>query len=132
MHELAVREAVPVLSRAELDAMRAANTRLAQALRLNDVDAALEADDAFHDVAVSACANRIVISVLEEVTPLIRRVERLRFASLAGRGSVASHDVIIELCASGDADGAAVAARTNWKTLEGLLDRSSDDELSAR
>jgi DNA-binding GntR family transcriptional regulator len=61
-------------------------------------------------------------TVLEQVTPLIRRVERVRFSSLTGRGSVAMHDKIISLCAAGDADQAGLAARVNWQTLTLLLD----------
>jgi DNA-binding GntR family transcriptional regulator len=125
MHELAVREAVPVLSAAELDAMRAANSRFAAALGAEDVEAALLADDEFHDVAVAASANLVIRSVLEQVTPVLRRLERLRFSSLTGRGSVAQHEKIISLCAAGDADNAAVAARVNWQTLQPLLDASA-------
>lgn len=122
MHELAVREAVPQLSTHELDAMREANQRFADAMRRNDVEAALAADDAFHEVAVAASANPAIRSVLEQVTPLLRRVERLRFSSLTGRGSVALHDKIISLCAAGDAEQAGLAARVNWQTLQLLLD----------
>jgi DNA-binding GntR family transcriptional regulator len=122
MHELAVREALPNLSAAELHAMRAANTRFADALRQGDVDGAVAADDDFHDVAVTACANDAVRSVLEQFTPVLRRVERLRFSSLSGRGSVAQHERIIALCAAGDVDAAAAATRANWQTLAPLLD----------
>jgi DNA-binding GntR family transcriptional regulator len=128
MHELAVREAVPVLSESELVAMRQANERFAEALRRNDADAALAADDDFHDVAVVASANAAIRSVLEQVTPVLRRVERLRFSSLTGRGSVALHEKIIALCAAGDADRAAIAARVNWQTLKPLLDTASEGE----
>jgi DNA-binding GntR family transcriptional regulator len=124
MHELAVREALPNLSAAELDAMRAANARFAAALRANDVDAAIAADDDFHDVAVTACANSAVRAVLEQFTPLLRRLERLRFSSLSGRGSVAQHDRVIALCAAGDVDGAVAATRANWQTLAPLLETS--------
>lgn len=122
MHELAVRAAVPNLSSVELDAMRAANARFAAALREDDVDAAVAADDAFHAVPVTACANQALSSVLEQFTPLLRRVEQLRFSSLSGRGSVAQHERIIALCAAGDAEGAAAASRANWQTLAPLLD----------
>lgn len=121
MHELAVREAVPLLSEHELRAMRAANRRFARALKAHDVDAALAADDDFHEVAVAACANPMVRSVLEQVTPMLRRIERIRFSSLTGRASVALHDRIIELCTTGNADAAARAARDNWLTLEPVL-----------
>lgn len=122
MHELAVREAAPNLSAAELDAMRAANERFAAALRTGDVDAAIAADDAFHEVPVAACANPALVSVLEQFTPVLRRVERLRFSSLSGRSSVAQHDRIVALCESGDVEGAVAATRVNWATLNPLLD----------
>ncbi|MTE22382.1 FCD domain-containing protein [Streptomyces sp. TRM43335] len=128
MHELAVREALPNLSVAELDAMREANARFADALRGNDVDAAIAADDDFHGVAVTACANPAVRTVLEQFTPVLRRVERLRFSSLSGRGSVAQHDRIVDLCEAGDTDGAAAATRANWQTLAPLLDTLPPDD----
>ncbi len=107
MHELAVRTAVPNLSRAKLDTMREANSRFAAALR--------------HDDA-AACANGAVRAVLEQFTPVLRRVVRLRFSSLSGRSSVAQHQQIIELCEAGDAEGAAAAVRANWQTLIPLID----------
>ncbi|NUW40097.1 GntR family transcriptional regulator [Nonomuraea rhodomycinica] len=127
MHELAVREALPGLSAAELDAMRAANERFADALRRDDVEAAIAADDDFHGVLVTASANAAIRSVLEQFTPMLRRLERLRFSSLSGRRSVAQHERIIALCAAGDAEGAAAATRANWETLEPLLDALPDE-----
>ncbi len=52
MHELAVREAVPQVDAVELDAMREANARFADALRRNDAEAALEADDAVEGLSL--------------------------------------------------------------------------------
>jgi DNA-binding GntR family transcriptional regulator len=126
MHELAVRGAVLLLSDYELDQMRAANARFATALQNGDAEAALAADDQFHDVAVTASANPVIRSVLEQVTPVLRRVERLRFSSLSGRGSVAAHDNIIRFCAAGDVEHAALAARANWQTLAPLLDATEE------
>ncbi|MEU6782775.1 GntR family transcriptional regulator [Nonomuraea angiospora] len=122
MHELAVREALPNLSAGELDAMREANARFADALRRDDADAALAADDAFHGIPVIASANHAIRAVLDQFTPVLRRVERMRFSSLSGRGSVAQHERIIALCAAGDVEGAALAVRANWGTLVPLLD----------
>lgn len=127
MHELAVREAVPVLTKADLEAMRRANIRFKAALAAHDVDAALAADDEFHDVAVTASANLSIRAVLEEVTPLLRRVERLQFASLTGRGSVTLHNRIISHAGAGDAEAAAAAARVNWLTLQPLLEKGLPD-----
>ncbi len=126
LHELAVRLAVPHLSSEELDEMRAANRDFADALDRSDADAALSADDRFHAVAVAACGNALVQELLDQVTPKLRRVERLRFSSLAGRSSVAQHDRIVALASAGDVDGAAAAARENWQTLGRMLPLEPD------
>lgn len=42
---------------------------------------------------------------------MLRRVERLRFGSLTGHGSVAQHERIVDLCAASEVDGATLAAR---------------------
>ncbi len=117
MHELATRLAVPQLTPAAITAMEAANERFAAALEQLHVDDALHADDAFHAVLVTASANAMIAEVLEYVTPLIRRAERQRFSSLAGRDSVAQHRAIIERCRAGDAEGAALLNRENWLSL---------------
>jgi DNA-binding GntR family transcriptional regulator len=130
LHELAVRDAVPQLTEADLEAMRDANAEFAHALRHDDVGAAIVADDEFHDVAVRASANPLLPGLLEQVTPLLRRLERARFSSLAGRASVADHERIIELCAQGRADEAGAAARENWSTLGRLLLLDDGDEAT--
>jgi DNA-binding GntR family transcriptional regulator len=128
LHELAVRDAVPLLTESDLDDMRTANARFAAALREGEVDAALAADDDFHAVAVRASANPLLPGLLEQVTPLLRRLERMRFSGLAGRGSVGDHDRIIAACARGDAEVAAGLTRENWLTLERLLTASGTIE----
>jgi hypothetical protein len=60
--------------------------------------------------------------VLEQFTPSLRRLERLRFSSLTGRGSVELHQRLIECCAAGDATGAAAVSFETWQTLEPLLE----------
>jgi DNA-binding GntR family transcriptional regulator len=99
--ELAVREAVPGLLDGDLEAMREANHRFTAALESGDVEAALRADDESHGVLVRIAGNRALATVLEQFTPTVRRAERLRFASLRGRGSVRQHDELIRLCATG-------------------------------
>ncbi|MGI5151946.1 GntR family transcriptional regulator [Plantactinospora sp. CA-294935] len=117
MHELAVREAVGSLSHADLEAMREANRRFGAAIGQGDVEAALRADDELHGIPVTVAANRALAAVLEQFTPVLRRAERLRFSSLAGRASLARHDELIRLCAAGDADRAAAVAFDTWRTL---------------
>ncbi len=117
MHQLAVREAVPSLTRADLASMRAANRRFRTALRNGDIEAAVHADDELHRVPVTSAANRAVASVLDQFTPVLRRAERLRFSSLGGKSSVVRHDELIRLCATGDAEAAADVAFDTWHTL---------------
>lgn len=131
MHELAVRQALPGITADEIDLMVEANARFAEALERSDADAATAADDAFHGVLVAASANDAVREVLERYTPVLRRLERLRFSSLNGRASVAQHDRIVALCRTGDVDGAAAATRANWETLAPLIDDLADDEPPA-
>jgi DNA-binding GntR family transcriptional regulator len=127
MHQLAVRLAVPHLTGDDLTRMQEANDRFAKALRAGDVDAALQADDDLHAVPVAAAANLALQQVLERFTPLLRRVERLRFSSLTGRGSVALHADLIARCRAGDADGASVVSWDTWQTLEPLLGVDGND-----
>jgi DNA-binding GntR family transcriptional regulator len=122
MHELAARDAVPLLTEAHAAAMDEANADFAAALGRGDVDAAITADDAFHRVFVELAGNRMAAAILDDVTPLLRRMERARFAALAGRSSVAQHRSIVELARSGDAAGAAAVTRANWLTLRPVLD----------
>lgn len=129
MHELAVREAITNISPTDLAAMRHANARFAAALDAHDPDAALAADDEFHAVAVEASANPYIAAVLEQVTPVLRRLERIRFASRDGRRSVALHEEIIARCEAGDSDGAGRAARDNWHTLIPAPEGTAHEEL---
>ena len=117
MHELAVREAVPVLTEADLDAMRDANRRFAAAVESGDVESAVTVDDELHAVLVRISGNRALATVLEQFTPTVRRAERLRFGSLRGRTSVTQHDELIRLCAAGDVEGAAAIAYDTWHSL---------------
>lgn len=122
MHRLAVEEAVGQLTASDLDAMRAANERFADALERGDADAALAADDEFHAVPVAAAANTAIATVLDQFTPVLRRLERLRFSSLTGRTSVSLHARLVDLCEAGDAAAAARLSHETWETLQPLLD----------
>ncbi|MCP9273698.1 GntR family transcriptional regulator [Mycolicibacterium arenosum] len=122
MHALAVRVAVPLMGKPDFAAMVTANKEFADALSAGDPESAIRADDRFHGVAVEASRNNAIPVVLEQVTPVLRRVEFLRFSSLSGRHSIAQHRRIIQLCRGRDADAAAEATRQNWETLSPLLD----------
>jgi DNA-binding GntR family transcriptional regulator len=127
MHEAAVRAAVGQLSDEDLDRMREANRRFARALDEGDAEGALAADDELHGIPVRAAGNHAVQAVLEQFTPVLRRVERLRFSSLGARRSVTLHDRLIDLCAAGDVEGAAAVSTRTWQTLTPLLDSGALD-----
>jgi DNA-binding GntR family transcriptional regulator len=118
MHEAAARAAVPRLTATDVDWMRAANDEFADAVRFGDVERALRADDALHDVLVAACDNRAVAATIDRYTPLIRRLERQRFATLPAQRSVVRHEELIQACAAGDAEAAAAITSTIWSSLE--------------
>jgi DNA-binding GntR family transcriptional regulator len=128
MHRLAVAEAVARLTSDDLDAMRSANQRFATALADHDTDAALAADDDFHAVAVDVSGNRALATVLDQFSPVVRRLERLRFDSEAGTESVALHDRLVRACAAGDVEAAAAVAFRTWQNLADLIpDRHAAD-----
>ncbi|MGY2080427.1 GntR family transcriptional regulator [Modestobacter sp. SYSU DS0657] len=118
MHQVAVREAVPALTEADVATMRDANRRFAAAVESGDVESAVRADDELHGVPVTICGNRALAAVLEQFTPMLRRAERLRFGSTQGHASVAQHDELIRLCAAGDVAGAAAVAFGTWHSLQ--------------
>jgi DNA-binding GntR family transcriptional regulator len=122
MHELAARAAVPLLTDGDVGEMRAANHRFDAAVRAGDADAAMRADDELHDVLVRASANRAVAATVERYTPLIRRLERLKFTPEEGRRSVTSHDELIDACAAGDTARAVHVTARIWQSLEELAD----------
>ncbi len=117
MHAMAVRQVAGKLADSDLERMRAANRRFEQAVRKGDVSAALDADEELHRVPVEALGNQAVEAVLDHFDPLVRRAERQRFSG-DGNSSVAVHDQLIELLASGDADEASIVAFDIWHTLE--------------
>lgn len=122
MHEVAVREAAGSLTRSDLAAMRAANKRFRAALRAGDTDAAMAADDDLHAVPVRVAANRAVLAVLDQFTPVVRRAERLRFSTLAGRASVTRHDDLVRLLEQGDTEAAAALAFDTFHSLDPSLE----------
>ncbi|POH61117.1 GntR family transcriptional regulator [Arthrobacter glacialis] len=123
MHELAARLAVPALGPNQIAAMVAANAGFSAALDADDVDAALTADDKFHAVMVDASGNAMIPVVLEQAMPVLRRSEYQRFSTDDARHSVTVHAQIIKLASVGDADGAALATRENWLSLDAGQDR---------
>jgi len=116
MHQLAVREMTGRLNTADVDRMRDANHRFAEAVGSGDIGAALDADEELHRIPVAALGNRALEAVLDQFDPLVRRAEQLRF-SRDGQASVELHERLIDLLAAGDAEQAASVAFDIWHSL---------------
>ncbi len=116
MHAMAASQVAGRLDEADLERMRDANRRFADAVAAGDVEAAHEADEVLHGIPVSALGNRALASVIDHYDPLVRRAERQRF-SRDGSASVAAHDRLIEVLASGDEGEAAATAYGIWHSL---------------
>ena len=128
LQALAAALGVSRLTDADLEAMRLVNGDFEAALSAEDVDAAVAADDRFHAVLVQASANAEIARSLDRLMPKIRRLERARFGSLAGRRSVEHHERILALCAADEPEQAAQAVRENWLSLGALIDESFGEE----
>ena len=140
MHDLAVRSAAGRLTDAQVAGMRAANERFAAAVRAGDLDAALDADDELHAVPVLACGNAAAALTIERFAPLIRRAERLLWASpsgeaggeasgeASGEGSIRRHERLIAALAAGDGSRAAEINRTIWGHVHHRADHPQGDD----
>lgn len=116
MHALAVRQVAGKLSDDEINRMREANRRFADALASGDVPAAHLADEELHAVPVTALGNHALEQVIDHYEPLVRRAERQQF-TVDARTSVKRHEQLIELLAKGEADAASIVAFDIWHTL---------------
>lgn len=117
LHALAIRLAAPLLTAQELSEMERANQALQSALDQALAQEAIDADDAFHNVAVQASGNPLIAEHLESVTATLRRREFLHFGSLTAADSPSQHALIITALRESDADRAAELTRQNWLRL---------------
>lgn len=130
LHAFATRAATPLLTPADIAALRAANDALAGALLAGDVMGAIAADDRFHLRFVQSARNSELAPTLDRLTPKIRRLEVAQFGSLAGRRSVEQHAAIIAAAEQRNAHQAAELVEQNWLSLgELILAALSQSEL---
>jgi DNA-binding GntR family transcriptional regulator len=124
VHGLATELAVPRLGKEQIRELRRHNDALVIALRERNGRVAFDADERLHQVFVAACGNAEISRVLERLTPRLHRIEALGDGGLPGGRFVAQHQALITRAETGDAPGAASAARANWMTLGALLERT--------
>ena len=119
LHGLAIDLAFPALDAAALGEMEQANGRLSAALAAGDAEAAIAADDDFHEVALTRSTNPLIPDHLEVVTATLRRAEFLHFESVKGSASPEQHTEIIAAVRSGEHAHAVALTKANWSTIEG-------------
>jgi DNA-binding GntR family transcriptional regulator len=111
LHALATELAVPRLGEEDVAALNAAQNAYVRALRAGDAVRAFDADDRFHQIFVERAGNPQVQHTIERLLPTLHRMENLALRRLPGRTAVAQHRAIIDRATTGNAVGAATAAR---------------------
>ena len=117
LHALALSLALESLTEEDLESMEAANARLREALDSGDAEAAIAADDDFHEVALNRSGNPLIPEHLEVVTATLRRAEFLHFESVKGSASPEQHTEIIAAIRAGEHAHAVALTKANWSTL---------------
>lgn len=119
LHGLAIDLAFPALDEPALGEMEQANGRLSAALAASNAEAAIAADDDFHEVALTRSGNPLIPDHLEVVTATLRRAEFLHFESVKGSASPEQHTKIIASVRAGEHAHAVALTKANWSTIEG-------------
>ncbi|GGK04388.1 GntR family transcriptional regulator [Lentibacillus kapialis] len=117
LHALAAKLAVPSLKNDDYRSMEDANKHLKMALIQKDITAAIEADDAFHNVFLQASGNSEIINVLNRLLPKLRRLEYLKFDSFNGEHSVKDHENIIQAGKAKQHKQVVALIEQNWLSL---------------
>ncbi|RHW42071.1 GntR family transcriptional regulator [Neobacillus notoginsengisoli] len=126
LHGLAARLAVPNMAEEDVQLMEESNGQLKKALENKDVLHAVEADDRFHEVILSASGNHEIGLALERIMPKVRRLEFSKFSSLDGMKSIEQHNKIISACRTKNQNLASSLVEENWLSLGRLLVGDSD------
>ncbi|TCO54170.1 GntR family transcriptional regulator [Actinocrispum wychmicini] len=96
--------------------LKAANKRLAKAVRAGDAAAAAKADSDFHDVIIAIADNTWLTSIVGDLTVHLRRLEVAYFAGgTTANQSVHEHKRAISALAKGDLGAAESAITENWQ-----------------
>jgi DNA-binding GntR family transcriptional regulator len=128
LEALAVQLALPQIDADALDAMRAANRELADALEAGDAAAATAADEAIHRAFVARCGNEELIGVLADLHAKIRRIERAFWGSADRTPSLRDHEAIIAALEACDRRQAERMLARNMARGLAWLHPSSDAE----
>jgi DNA-binding GntR family transcriptional regulator len=119
LQALGARLGVPRLTDADLGTMERLDAERAAALADRDVPLAIDADDRFHDVVLTAAGNTELKRTLARLMPKIRRLDLLQFGALAERADepVRDHDEILAACRRRDAATVAQLVERSYLRL---------------
>lgn len=127
LHGLAARLAVPSITDEEIQMMIESNAQLKTALEHKNIVSAVEADDQFHGVLLTASGNQEIGIALERIMSKVRRLEFSKFSSLEAMNSIEQHQEIIAACSSKNSTLASTLVEENWLSLGRMLVGDSDN-----
>lgn len=112
--------AFPRLTPADLDRLGEINRAFAEALRKNDVIAAVDLNDDFHGVFTERCGNPVLQEMVDDLRRQVRRLELWDFTEVltygggeGGGGWVQQHDRLVHAVRNGRFEAAKALLHEN-------------------
>lgn len=120
LHELAACLAIPHLTEEQAVHMEKINADFELAIKNEKRLDAIQLDDSFHGVILTASKNPEILVALERLMPKIRRLELLKFSAFDGMNSVKQHNDIIQSIKNNKSDLPELI-KQNWLSLSSKL-----------
>lgn len=119
---LALELAFKNLGKTDFKRLKMLNQDMRAALRADDVQSLVEADDDFHEVFISQSANPELRRLLASLKVKYRRLELAYFGNLSNAlASLEEHEAFIQALANGDLSAAKRALALNWRSAQERL-----------
>ena len=116
LEELALTLAFAKISAQHIQEMQNANNRLKAALKSNDSQAAMQADEKFHRVLIDAADNSELRNILEQLKTKYQRIEVAYFSDAdLLLASFEEHQMLIEALKEKNLEAANKALASNWQ-----------------
>ena len=116
LEELALTLAFAKISAQHIQHMQNANNRLEAALKSNDSQAAMQADEKFHRVLIDAADNSELRNILEQLKTKYQRIEVAYFSDAdLLLASFEEHQMLIEALKEKNLEAANKALASNWQ-----------------
>jgi DNA-binding GntR family transcriptional regulator len=116
LHVTALRLAFPNLTRSDIQALRAANNGMREAIRNQRAADALRFDAGFHRVILDRAGNQVLLQLLTSLTEKLYRIELAHFSQTeSGKASTDEHRALIHAIQAGDLNEAVEQMTANWE-----------------